>query len=90
MTRKLVCLTSSDGDAMALGYEPVLSGEHCIGHVTTANYGYSIGKFIAYAYLPTEHASVGAKLSIEYLGERFQVEVAAEPLFDPAMTRVNP
>ena len=89
LTRKLVCLTSSDGDAMALGYEPVLSGEHCIGHVTTANYGYSIGKFIAYAYLPTEHASVGAKLSIEYLGERFQVEVVAEPLFDPAMTRVK-
>ena len=89
MAKKLACLTTSDRGAMALGYEPVFSGNRCIGHVTTANYGYSIGKFIAYAYLPMEHASAGTKLSIEYFGERFEVEVTKEPLFDPEMLRVK-
>ena len=89
LAKKLACLTTSDRDAMALGYEPVFSGDRCVGHVTTANYGYSIGKFIAYAYLPMAHASVGTKLSIEYFGERFEVAAADEPPFDPAMMRLK-
>ena len=89
LAKKLACLTTSARDAMALGYEPVFSGDRCVGHVTTANYGYSIGKFIAYAYLPMAHASVGTKLSIEYFGERFEVAVADEPPFDPAMMRLK-
>ena len=85
----LACLTTSNPKAMALGNESVFAGDRCVGHVTTANYGYSIGRLVAYAYLPVEHATTGTKLSIQYLGDRFEMEVTDDPLFDPAMTRVK-
>jgi glycine cleavage system aminomethyltransferase T len=44
------------------------------------------------AYLPPEHAKVGAKLAVEYFGERYPVSVAvagATPLFDPENARIR-
>ncbi len=74
---------------MALGYEPIFAGEACIGHVTSANYGYSIGKLIAYGYLPIAYATVGTSVEIEYLGTRFSATVSKEPLYDAKMARMK-
>ena len=44
------------------------------------------------AYLPTEQARQGARLLVEYLGERYPVTVAvagSTPLFDPENSRVR-
>lgn len=87
LQRKLTCLTSDD--AMALGGEPIFSGETKIGYVNAANYGYSVGKFIAYGYLPIEYTSVGTEVDVVYMGERQRFVVAREPLFDPRMTRMK-
>jgi heterotetrameric sarcosine oxidase gamma subunit len=89
LTKKLCCLTLDDRAAVALGYEPIMDGDICVGHVTSANFGYSVGKFILYGYLPVEYETEGAKLDIIYLGERFGATVAADPLFDPKMTRMK-
>ena len=58
------------------------------GYVTSAAYGSSIGKSIAYAWLPNT-LSVGDSVEIEYLGRRLPATVTAEPLFDPEMTRLK-
>ena len=87
--KKLCCLTLDDRNAVLIGYEPIFSGDMCIGHVTSANFGYNVGKFIAYGYLPVEHASVGTALEIIYFGERFKATVSADPLFDAKMTRLK-
>ncbi|MDK8433538.1 MULTISPECIES: FAD-dependent oxidoreductase [unclassified Brevibacterium] len=58
------------------------------GYVTSAAYGYSIGKSIAYAWLPNT-LTVGDSVEIEYLGRRLPATVTAEPLFDPEMTRLK-
>jgi glycine cleavage system aminomethyltransferase T/glycine/D-amino acid oxidase-like deaminating enzyme len=58
------------------------------GYVTSAAYGYTIGKSIAYAWLPNT-LSVGDSVEIEYLGKRLPATVTAEPLFDPEMTRLK-
>jgi heterotetrameric sarcosine oxidase gamma subunit len=87
--KKLVCLTFDDRDGVAFGYEPILDGEKCIGHVTSSNFGYSVGKQIAYGYVPAEYAMEGTRVEIMYFGERYDVTVAAEPLFDPKMTRLR-
>ena len=55
----------------------------------------SLGKHILLAYLPPEHAVVGAELAVEYLGERYPVSVAvvgSTPLFDPenAASKASP
>ncbi|MCS6848879.1 MAG: FAD-dependent oxidoreductase [Anaerolineae bacterium] len=91
LRRRLCCLTL-DNAGVLMGKEPIFApGEDgkAIGYVTSANYGYSVGKFIAYGYLPVAHANVGAKVEIEYFGERLPATVSAEPLFDPAGTRMK-
>ncbi|MCA9973027.1 MAG: FAD-dependent oxidoreductase [Anaerolineales bacterium] len=84
LKKKLCCLTFDDG-GMAFGYEPVLLNGRCVGHVTTANYGYAVGRFILYAYLPTDLAQPGTRLEVEYFGQRHPATVTAEPLYDPNM-----
>lgn len=87
--KKLCCLTLDDPNAVLIGYEPIFAGGACIGHVTSANFGYSVGKFIVYGYLPPEYASVGTALEILYFGERFKATVSPDPLFDAKMTRLK-
>jgi glycine cleavage system aminomethyltransferase T len=87
LAKKLCCLAMDEG--MALGKEPIFASGSCIGYVTSANYGYSVGKHIAYGYLPAEHAQKGTQVEIEYLGKRFTAEVADDPLFDPQMKNLK-
>jgi dimethylglycine oxidase len=87
--RKLSCLTLTDPDAVVMGKEPVYDGETCVGYVTSAAYGYTVGVAIAYAWLPAELAEPGQEVHIGYFGQRLPATVAAEPLFDPKMTRLR-
>jgi glycine cleavage system aminomethyltransferase T len=89
VTRKLTCLTVDDPYAVVLGKEPVLIDGRPSGYVTSAAYGYTIGKNIAYAWLPASAAVPGRPVEIEYFGEKVAAVVAAEPLFDPGMTRLR-
>ena len=93
--------TSKSGEKRyMLGKEPILtrSGDRLVdrhgrgSYVTSAGAGPSVGKHILMAYLPPEHAVVGAGLAVEYMGERYPVTVAvagATPLFDPENQRVR-
>ena len=83
-----------------LGREPILTrvGERIVdakgrgSYVTSAGAGPSIGKHILMAYLPPEHAVIGAELSVEYMGQRYPVTVAVAgptPVFDPDNTRIR-
>jgi glycine cleavage system aminomethyltransferase T len=88
-TRRLTCLTLPEPGSVVLGKEPVYAGERCVGYVTSAAYGYTIGRGIAYAWLPADLAEVGTEVEIGYFDERVKAVVTAEPLFDPAMTRLR-
>jgi glycine cleavage system aminomethyltransferase T len=57
--------------------------------VTSATYGHTIGKGIAYAWLPAELATPGQTVHIGYFDRRIEATVAEEPLFDPKMTRLR-
>jgi dimethylglycine oxidase len=89
VTRRLTCLTLSDPGSVVLGKEPVYAGDSCVGYVTSAAYGYTIGRGIAYAWLPSELTEVGTEVEIGYFDERVRAVVTAEPLFDPAMSRLR-
>ena len=79
--RRLRCLTLDDPRAIALGSEPVRVGDDLVGRVTSGGYGYTVGKSIAYAYLPAEHG-VGTEVAVEIFGEWVPGTVADEPLYD--------
>ncbi|HEY8295681.1 MAG TPA: FAD-dependent oxidoreductase [Micrococcaceae bacterium] len=86
--RELRCLTVDDGSSIVLGKEPVYVNGEPAGYVTSAAYGYTIGKPIAYAWLPAATA-VGDAVDIEYFGRRIPATVTAEPLVDPGMERLR-
>jgi len=87
--RRLTCLTIDDPQAVVMGKEPVYDGGRPVGYVTSAAFGYTIGKGIAYAWLPAELAVTGRALTIGYFDQRVPAVVAEEPLFDPKMERLR-
>ncbi len=87
--RRLTCLTIDDPADVVMGREPVYDGATCVGYVTSAGFGYTIGKGIAYAWLPAELATPGRALDIGYFDRRVAAIVAEEPLYDPAMRRLR-
>ena len=87
-TQRLRCLTVDDGRSVVLGKEPVFHGGKSIGYVTSAAFGYTIRKPIAYAYLPSSVVE-GDSVEIEYFGRRIPATVTPEPLYDPCMNRLR-
>ncbi len=87
-SRRLRCLTIDDGRTVVLGKEPVFVDGVAAGYVTSAAYGYTVGRPIAYAWLPAS-ADIGGSVEIEYFGRRVAATVAAEPLVDPGMERIR-
>ncbi|NLU68376.1 FAD-dependent oxidoreductase [Streptomyces sp. HNM0574] len=87
VTRRLTCLTVDDGRSVVLGHEPVFLDGEPAGYVTSAAFGHTVGRPIAYAWLPA--VPVGTSVEIQYFGRRVRATVAAEPLFDPEMTRIR-
>ena len=86
--RHLCCLTVDDGRSIVLGKEPVFYKDQAVGYVTSAAYGYTVAKPIAYAYLPAD-VTVGDSVEIEYFGRRVRATVTADPLYDPTMSRLR-
>jgi len=83
-----------------LGHEPILTldGRSLVdargrrSYVTSAGAAPSLGCHVLMSYLPPEHAVVGERLLVEYMGERYPVVVArndSTPLFDPDNARVR-
>ena len=75
--------------AVALGSEPVRSGDEIVGRVTSGGYGYAVGASIAYAYVPVAHGEPGTGVEIDIFGEWVGGEVRADPLYDPKGERIR-
>ncbi|MFI6041498.1 FAD-dependent oxidoreductase [Nocardia sp. NPDC051321] len=74
--------------AVVLGKEPVYVYGRYGGYVTSAGYSATIGRCIAYAWLPAS-VVVGDAVEVEYLGARHIATVHAEPVVDPEMSRIR-
>jgi 4-methylaminobutanoate oxidase (formaldehyde-forming) len=86
--KRLRCLVLDDPRSVALGNEPVRVGGEIAGRVTTGGFGYTVGRSIAYAYLPPVH-DVGTAVEVDIFGRWIAGTVAAEPLFDPRGERLR-
>ena len=72
-----------------MGKEPIRAGGDVIAYVTSASYGYSIGRGIVYGYLPVALAVEGTPVEVEYFDTAHPARVAAEPLWDPKGDRLR-
>jgi dimethylglycine oxidase len=77
-----------DPEAVVLGKEPVYADAECVGYVTSAGYSPTVGRTIAYAWLPTATAD-GDTVSVDYRGTRRTAAVHPEPVVDPEMVRIR-
>lgn len=87
-TSVLRSIVFDDPDAAVLGKEPVSVDGVCVGYVTSAGYSATIGRTIAYAWLPA-HIDVGHAVDVAYRGATHTATVHAEPVVDPEMTRIR-
>src|SRR5438093_11425238 len=74
------------------GGTPLVDAKGRRSYVTSAGAAPSVGKHVLMAYLPPEHATVGAELAVEYMNERFPVTVEladSTPIYDPENGRIR-
>jgi len=62
---------------------PVRAGNAAVGYITSAVYSPRLRKNIGYAFVPVEHAALGAKLSVETEDGVRNGTVVAMPFVDP-------
>jgi len=87
--KRLSAMTFDDPRDVVMGKEPIWHDGRVVSYVTSANYGYSIGRGIVYGYLPTDISNEGTSVEVEYFGRPLAATVAADPLFDPKGVRLR-
>lgn len=87
--QRLTCLTLDDPRHVVMGGEPVHVDGAAAGYVTSAAFGYTVGRTVAYAWLPASAAAPGTGVQIGYFADLLPATTAEEPLFDPKMARLR-
>lgn len=87
-SQRLRCLVIDTPHDFVLGKEPVYAGDEVAGYVTSAGFAYTIGRPIAYSYLPA-HLDLGDTVQIEYFGKRVDATITADPIYDPEMKKLR-
>ena len=86
---RLVYLEVDAVDVDAAGGEPVFAGGEPIGVTTSGGFGHHTGRSLAFAYVGSGHEVPGTTLEVSLLGDRRPARVLAEPVWDPASTRLR-
>ncbi|MFD1599377.1 GcvT family protein [Halobellus rarus] len=81
-------ITLDDSEDIPLSGRPVLVDGESEGYVQAADFGYSVGKPIAYTYLPTEYTDAGTDVQVKCEGDLYDATVRDEPLFDPGREKI--
>lgn len=87
-SKVLRSIVFDDPSAVVLGREPVAVDGQTAGYVTSAGYSATIGRSIAYAWLPAD-VEVGSSVRVDYLRTSYTATVHAEPVVDPDMARIR-
>jgi 4-methylaminobutanoate oxidase (formaldehyde-forming) len=88
LKRRLVVFTLDDPDAYPVHDEPVYRDDVIAGHVTSADYGHTLGRAVAFAYVASEAGVDTAFVTsgtyeIDIAGERWRATPHLRPPYDP-------
>ncbi|MBN8188185.1 GcvT family protein [Salipiger thiooxidans] len=95
LLRRLVQFRLKDPEPLLFHNEPVLRDGQIVGHVTSGNYGHTLGGAIGLGYVPCrtpgEPAAemLASSYAIEVAGQVFEAEASLRPMYDPASERVK-
>jgi 4-methylaminobutanoate oxidase (formaldehyde-forming) len=86
---RMVTLRFDDPAALMYSWTPVYQSDDVVGWIASGEFGYSVGAFIAHAFVPQELTAPGTRLQVRYTGQFFEGEVVKGPLWDPANVRLR-
>ncbi len=86
--KRRLCSFVIDGFAPLHGGEPILLDEKVLSSTTSAGFGHTLGKTIAFGYLPVELLRQ-SDFEIEAFGNRYAAERGQRSLYDPKMKRLK-
>jgi glycine cleavage system aminomethyltransferase T len=87
-TRQLRTLRLLDVGTIPTAGQPVQRDGTTVGYVTSAEYGWSVGHGIAYAWLPME-ATLDDEFTVLCQGTQVRGVVTTDAVFDPSGLRVR-
>ncbi|RLA87628.1 MAG: FAD-dependent oxidoreductase [Deltaproteobacteria bacterium] len=87
--QKLCLMVLKDDSYLPIGKEAIYYNDKVIGRVTSAGYGYTVEKMIAYGYLPLKYAEPNTKVVIDISNNLVEAEVSKAPLYDPKNRRLR-
>jgi 4-methylaminobutanoate oxidase (formaldehyde-forming) len=87
VTRKL-CTFTLEQMAYPVSGEAIIADDEVVGFTTSANFGHTVGKPIAYGYVPVELAD-RTDFVIEVYGEPIPATRQAGALYDPKNVRLR-
>ena len=82
-----MCFFTLEEEVELYGSEPISREGEVLGIVTSGGFGHTIGKTIAFAYLPPAEA-VPSDYVIEAFGREIQVTRHDQCLYDPKRERI--
>lgn len=85
--RRKLCCFSLEKPLRLLGGETILKDGHVSGIITSGGYGYTVGRTVAYGYLPIED-STHTDFEVEAYCERYPAKRHDKVLYDPERKRV--
>ncbi len=80
---QLVSMELDTNEAAAHGGSSVMVGDAVVGTVTSGDWGYRIGKNLAYAFVKPDFAAEGTTFEVDVLGVRVPAKVIAMGPYDP-------
>ena len=93
LSRRLLQFRLTDPDPLLYHGEPILRDGRIVGHLTSGNYGHTLGAAIGLGYVPcpgeTTEALLASSYAIDVAGRRVPAEVSLTPLYDPRSERVK-
>lgn len=92
--KQLACFTVDGEDTVLLGRETIYRNGERVGWLSSAGWGYTVGKNIGFGYVRhaegvTEDYLTSGTYELEVATQRIPCEIHTEPLYDPTMSRVK-
>jgi dimethylglycine dehydrogenase len=78
-----------DVEADPLGSESIWQGQRYLGTVASGGFGYTVGAYLAWAYLAVDTCVAGTELEVMVLGKPRKAKVLDGPVWDPDNSRMK-
>ena len=93
LDRRLLQFVLNDSEPLLYHNEPILRDGVLVGHLTSGNYGHTIGAAIGLGYVPCKNEAVSDILSstyeIDVAGVKIAANVSIKPVYDSKSERVK-